>query len=82
MTVYDGEWFNDLPQGKGRLLCFQNRYYYDGYIHNGIMNGLGKIEIIWEDCQLIIYQGFFIKNICVEWLEEANSYMIEEQKYT
>lgn len=40
--TYEGEWRDDMPNGKGKF-TFSNGQSYDGDVMNGIMMGCGKI---------------------------------------
>ena len=55
---YEGEYFNDKFEGKGKYI-YENGEYYEGDWKNGLRNGNGKI---YKKDGLIRYEGGFIND--------------------
>jgi hypothetical protein len=45
ILVYEGQWKNDVPHGKGKFVFFMDAWVYEGQFLNGMFNKEGTVSV-------------------------------------
>lgn len=77
--VYKGEWYNDVPHGKGIYYFFQNEWAYEGDFANGMFNGQGVIRFNGKDVFRGTFKNFMMTDFLLE-VQTINSSITNQYK--
>jgi len=77
-TIYEGEWRNNLPNGKGVEMTRSGVVIYDGEWKDGLYDGRGVWTPLHEQTR---YEGELVAGQQHGWGKETSDYSTYEVKY-